>query len=333
MRAVATTGPGRLDVVDVSPPRVDMKVLVRLERAGICGTDLKILDGSTPVSYPRVLGHELVGTVALAAAEGKIPPGARVLVNPGINCGACYLCHRDRPHLCGHGGLLGRDLDGVFAEAIGVEERFLHPVPDQVTSDEAGLLQVLGTVVHSQQTVAVSPDTVAVVIGLGVSGMLHTQLLAERGVGHLIGVTRSPWKLELAGRLGADRVATPEEATDVVAEVSKGRGADLVIEAVGTETTLAQSIDLVGPGGDVIVYGTITAKGEGLSYYQLYFKELTLHNPRAARPRDYDEAIRLAAAGRIHLAPLVTARYPLEDAGSAFAAAKSGNHLKVLLTP
>ena len=333
MRAVATTGPGRLDVVDVSPPRVDMKVLVRLERAGICGTDLKILDGSTPVRYPRVLGHELVGTVALAAAEGKIPPGARVLVNPGISCGRCYLCHRDRPHLCGNGGLLGRDLDGVFAEAIGVEERFLHAVPDQVTSDEAGLLQVLGTVVHSQQTVAVSPETVAVVVGLGVSGMLHVQLLSERGVGCVIGVTRSPWKLELAKSLGADLVATPDEAADIVAQASNGRGADLVIESVGTEATVIQSIDLAGSGGDVIVYGTVTDEGTAMPYYQLYFKELTLHNPRAARPRDYDEAIRLAAAGRIQLAPLVTARYPLEEAGAAFAAAKSGKHLKVLLTP
>ena len=332
MRAVVTTGPGRLKIVDVAPPRVGM-VLVRLERAGICGTDLKILDGSTPVSYPRVLGHELVGTVAVAAPDGKISPGARVLVNPGINCGTCYLCHRDRPHLCGHGGLLGRDLDGVFAEAIGVEERFLHAVPDQVTSDEAGLLQVLGTVVHSQQTVAVSPETVAVVVGLGVSGMLHVQLLSERGVGCVIGVTRSPWKLELAKSLGADLVATPDEAADIVAQASNGRGADLVIESVGTEATVIQSIDLAGSGGDVIVYGTVTDEGTAMPYYQLYFKELTLHNPRAARPRDYDEAIRLAAAGRIHLAPLVTARYPLEEAGAAFAAAKSGKHLKVLLTP
>lgn len=333
MRAAATTGPGRLEVVDVSVSRVVTEVVVRLERAGICGTDLKILDGATPVSYPRVLGHELVGTVAQAPPEAKVSLGARVLVNPGINCGDCYLCHRDRPHLCGHGGLLGRDLDGVFAEAIALEERFLHPVPDQVATDEAGLLQVLGTVVHSQQTVAVSSDTVAVVIGLGVSGMLHTQMLSNRGAGIVIGVSRSPWKLELAKSLGADLVANPDEAVDVVARSSSGRGADLVIESVGKGETVVQSIDLAGPGGDVIIYGTVTGGGTEMPYYQLYFKELTLHNPRAARPRDYDEAIRLAAAGRIRLAPLITARYPLEEAAAAFAAARTGDHLKVLLTP
>lgn len=320
-------------MVDRFPPRLDTGVLVELERAGICGTDLKILDGSTPVGYPRVLGHELVGTVAQAPPEADVSPGARVLVNPGINCADCYLCHRGRPHLCGRGGLLGRDLDGVFAEAIGLEERFLHPVPDRIPPDEAGLLQVLGTVVHSQHPVQVSSETVAVVIGLGVSGMLHTQLLSERGAGCVIGVTRSPWKLELAKSLGADLVATPDEAAGVVARASSGRGADLVIESVGTEETVVQSIDLAEPGGDVIIYGTVTGGGAEMPYYQLYFKELTLHNPRAALPKDYDEAIRLAAEGRINLGPLVTGRYPLEEAGAAFAAARGGDHLKVLLTP
>ena len=310
-----------------------MGVVVQLERAGICGTDLKILDGATPVGYPRVLGHELVGTVRAQTGERRLPVGTRVLVNPGISCGRCYLCHGDRPHLCGHGGLLGRDLDGVFTEAIGLEERFLHPVPDRIPPDEAGLLQVLGTVVHSQQRVPVSSDTVAVVIGLGVSGMLHTQLLSERGAGCVIGITRTPWKLELARRLGADLVGTPDEATRIVAGASSGRGADLVIESVGTEETVVQSIDLAGPGGDVIIYGTVTGGGTEMPYYQLYFKELTLHNPRAALPRDYDEAIRLAAEGRIHLASLVTGRYPLTEAGAAFAAARTGDHLKVLLIP
>jgi len=225
------------------------------------------------------------------------------------------------------------DEASTTAEAIGLEDRYLHPVPDQIPPDEAGLLQVLGTVVHSQQPVPVSSDTVAVVIGLGVSGMLHTQLLSDRGAGLVIGVSRSPWKLELAKGLGADLVATPDEASDVVARASSGRGADLVIESVGKEETVVQSIDLAMPGGDVIIYGTVTGGGTEMPYYQLYFKELTLHNPRAALPRDYDEGIRLAAEGRIRLAPLVTGRYPLEEAGAAFAAARSGDHLKVLLTP
>ena len=319
--------------MELPTPRAGRRALVGLERAGICGTDLKILDGSTPVDYPRVLGHELVGRVLASAGGGGVPAGSRVLVNPGMNCGKCHLCERDRSHLCRGGGLLGRDFDGVFAESLAVDDRYLLPVPDRIAPDDAGVLQVLGTVFHAQQTVEVSPDTVAVVIGLGVSGLLHLQLLRRRGVSSVIGITRSRWKLELARELGASSVATPEEAAQVVAEVSEGRGADLVVEAVGKEATVVQAIELCGSGGDVIVYGTVTEAGSRMPYYQLYFKEITLHNPRAARPRDYQAAIDLAAEGSIKLAALVTARYPLEEAEAAFAAARRSRHLKVLLTP
>ena len=319
--------------MDVPHESEEGRVAVRLARAGICGTDLKILDGAMPTRYPRVLGHEVIGTVTRAPAGGRIVPGTRVLVNPSVNCDACYLCENDQTHLCRRGGLLGRDFDGVFAETIGVPERFLHAVPEGIALDDTGLLQVLGTVVHSQRSVPVSSETLAVVVGLGVSGLLHLQLLNARGAGRVIGVTRSRRKLDLAGSLGAHAVATPEEAAGVVTEISEGRGADLVVEAVGTEATVLQAIELSGYGGHVVVYGTVTGGMGKLPFYQLYLKELSLHFPRAARPADYDTAIGLAEQDRIELAPLVTARFPLDQAAAAFAAARSGTHLKVLLTP
>ena len=332
MRAVVTTGPGTLDTVDV-PCRIEEgTVAVRLERAGICGTDLKILDGAMPTRYPRILGHEVVGTVTRNPPGARVLPGTRVLVNPSVNCGACYLCENGQTHLCRHGGLLGRDFDGVFAETIRVPERFLHAVPDDIALDDTGLLQVLGTVVHSQQSVPVSSETLAVVVGLGVSGLLHLQLLSARGAGRVIGVTRSRRKLYLAESLGAHAVATPDEAVAVVTEISDGRGADLVVEAVGTEATVLQAVELCGYGGHVVVYGTVTGGRGKLPFYQLYLKELTMHFPRAARPADYDTAIGLAEQRRIDLAPLITARFPLDRAAAAFAAARSGDHLKVLLT-
>lgn len=332
MKAVVTTGPGALDAANISSRSEKGTVAVRLERAGICGTDLKILDGAIPIHYPRILGHEVVGTVTRTPPGAQISSGTRVLVNPSLNCDACYLCESDRAHLCFRGGLLGRDSDGVFAETIGVPERFLHAVPEEIGLDDAGLLQVLGTVVHSQQSVPVSSETLAVVIGLGVSGLLHLQLLNERGAGRVIGVTRSRRKLDLARSLGAHAVATPDEAVTVVNEISEGRGADLVVEAVGTEATVLQAIELCGYSGHVVVYGTVTGGMGKLPFYQLYLKELTLRFPRAARAADYNTAIGLAEQGRIELAPLITARFPLEQAAAAFAAARSGNHLKVLLT-
>ncbi len=330
MRAVVTIGPGVLELGEVEVARRSDTARLRLDRAGICGTDLKILEGATGIDYPRVLGHEMVATVVDSSRGGRIPCGARVLVNPGIHCGDCYLCQRDRPHLCRRGGLLGRDLDGVFAHSVDLPERFLHLIPDGIGTDEAGLLQVLGTVVHAQRHVSMPRGDLAVVIGLGVSGLLHLQLLGRSG-DRVIGISRSPWKLALARELGAYATALPEEAASLVEEASGGRGADLVVEAVGKVATVSQAIELCGWGGEVIVYGTVTDAGT-IPFYQLYFKEITLHSPRAARPSDYDAAIALAAAGQVELGRLVTARYPLHQAAKAFEAAGTGEQLKVLLT-
>ncbi len=329
VRAVVTTGPGSVEVRDMpAPPRSD-RAVVRVDQAGICGTDLKILAGSIPVEYPRVMGHEMVGEVVHGAPGGDIPAGSRVLINPATFCGRCDLCRRDLRHLCAAGGLLGRDVDGVFSEEIEIDEVFLHVIPAAVSRDAAAVLQVLATVVHAQRTVSVFPDETAAVIGLGVAGQLHAQLLASRGA-NVIGVTRSRWKRELAAGLGAGRTTTPDEAAEIVAEATGGRGADLVVESVGTEATLARAIELAAPAGHVLAFGTVTDGTGELPYYQLYFKELTVHSPRAAGPADYDAAIALTAGGRLHLEPLVTARFRLDDAAAAFAAV-GGDNLKVVL--
>lgn len=225
---------------------------------------------------------------------------------------------------------MGREVDGVFAEYVAVPERALLRVPDSISDVASGVLQVLGTCVHAQRAVSVFPGQVVAVIGLGVAGQLMVQLLRERGV-TVVGITRSEWKLELAQRHGAAAVATPDRAEEVVAELTDGRGADLVVEAVGTEATLAQAIELVGIGGEVLVFGTLTGGTHGLPYYQLYFKELTIYNPRAALLDDYATGIDLAAAGRLELEPIVTHQLTLDDAEESFALVHDPASLKVLM--
>jgi len=141
----------------------------------------------------------------LAVQDGA---GTRVLIDPVISCGICYRCRRDLAHLCGNGALQGRDVDGGFAEFAAVDESCLHEIPDSVSADEAALLQVLSTCVHAQSVLpgpAGPAGDSAVVIGLGVAGLLHIQLLRARGVSPVIAVTGSAWKRELALRSGASR--------------------------------------------------------------------------------------------------------------------------------
>lgn len=330
MRAVQVTSPATVTVDDVAEPSRPDEVLVRSGTVGICGTDVKILKGAIPVDYPRIMGHEMVGEVVSAPSGSSLSPGDRVLVDPAASCGVCDLCRRGRTQLCRRAGLLGREMDGVFAELVSLPERQLLPVPAGISPKAAGLLQVLGTCVHAQQAVQVFPGQTAAVIGLGVAGQLMVQLLRERGVS-VVGVTRSEWKRDLAASQGAVATAAPDEAEQVLGDLTSGRGPDLVVECAGTERTLALSIELAGIGGEVVVFGTLTGGGEGLPYYDLYFKELTVFNPRAALPGDYAVGIALTAAGRLDLEPIVTHELTLDDAAEAFHIVSDPSSLKVLM--
>ncbi|MGH8867470.1 MAG: zinc-dependent alcohol dehydrogenase [Actinomycetes bacterium] len=323
--------PGVVAVRDVPEPAADDRAVVGVHRAGICGTDVKILHGGIPTQLPRVLGHELVGTVVRAGPSGSPPEGSRVLVDPSRACGTCRLCLADRGHLCTKGSLLGRDVDGGFAEYVAVEERQLHVLPDAVAREEAPVLQVLGTCVHAQTLVDVFPGQTAVVVGLGVSGLLHAQLLGARGV-TVVGVGRTPAKLELARTLGIDAAVTPDEAGACVDDLTQGAGADLVVESVGSLAALRQGISLAGVGATVLAYGTITERSGEFPYYELYYKELDIRASRAARPRDYARAIALTARGVVRLAPLVTSVYSLGDAAAALEACGGARgELKIMI--
>ncbi len=283
----------------------------------MCGTDASILEGKIDVAYPRIMGHEAVGVVETPGQMGLFPKGTRVIVDPGVACGYCELCRADRANLCLNGGLLGRDFDGVFSEFVAVGETLLHPLPETVGVADAPLLQVLGTVVHAQSQFRVFPGDTAVVIGLGVTGFLHLQLLKARGVTSIVAITRSEWKREMGLSWGATAIVGPEAAREAVAEASQGIGPAVVVECAGLESTLSQAIELAGYGGTVSAFGTLTRRGSGLPYYELYHKELTLLNPRAALPRDYARAVQLVANGSIELTSLVTHRLPFEDAAGA----------------
>lgn len=330
MRAARVVAPGALEMAQVPEPDPSGQIMVRARRVGICGTDVKILSGKIPVDYPRILGHELVGEVVSAPTNTPFSTGDRVLVDPAVACGWCAMCLAGRPQLCLNGGLLGREVDGVFTEYSVVPVGRLVAVPDGVGDDAAGLLQVLGTCVHAVKALRTFPGQVAAVIGLGVSGQLISQLLTLRGV-RVVGITRSEWKRDLAARAGAVATAAPDEAGEVLAGLTSGLGPAIVVEAVGTEATLATAISVAATGAEIVVFGTLTEGGSGLPYYDLYHKELTLHNPRAALIGDYADGVRLAASGVLELAGIVTHVLDLDDAARAFDLVHDVSSLKVVM--
>lgn len=317
LQAVLLTAPEHLELRELAEPvPSDGEAAVRIRAVGICGTDQSIFRGKIPVAYPRILGHEMVGEVMFA--DNASEPGSRVVVDPNVFCGRCARCLEGRANLCSAGWLLGRDRDGALREVVAVPATNLYPIPDTIDDDVAPLVQVLTTCIHGQRLTEIFPGDRVVVIGLGVTGLLHVQLARLRGAGLVVGVTRSAAKLRLAEAFGAD-VTVPADDRSALERVLKvtGGGGDVVIEAAGTVATLGTAVRVARPGGRVLAYGTIAETAGEFPFYELYYKELVVSSPRAAEPGDFPVAIDAVASGRVQLGRLVSRRANLRTAGEA----------------
>jgi 2-desacetyl-2-hydroxyethyl bacteriochlorophyllide A dehydrogenase len=334
MKAMVLTGPGELVLDEVAKPGGSAnQVLVRVTHSGICGTDYKIFNGSIPVRYPRIMGHEMVGEVA-DPGDSTFKAGERVIIDPELYCGNCFHCRIGQTHLCPNGQLLGRDANGGFAEFLAAPKSQVFRLPDSIDRNAAPMIQVLTTCLHAQRRIDIFPGEYVVVLGLGVTGQLHVQLAKARGAA-VIGVTRSADKRALAETLGADMTFPGnEDAVKNVREATEGRGADVIIETTGVVGQLASAINMVRSGGRVLMFGIITAKEGALPFYDLYFKELSLINARVAKSEDYPGAIGLVERGLVRLEPLISDVMPLADLKAAIGMLGSdggGQRMKIVL--
>lgn len=324
MRVAVVLKPRQLEITEraiAQPGRGE--VMIRVAATAVCHTDLDIYTGRHPgVRYPVVMGHEATGVVeAVGPGVKRVRPGQRVIVDPIIACGACDSCARGRGNLCRNAGLLGRELDGSLAERLLLPARYVYPLPSQLGLEVATLIETLATVRHAQERAGISSGDAVVVLGQGATGLLHTQLAGLSGAAPVIAVSRSAWKLDLARRMKAHHVVNGGQQ-DVVAEVmrlTEGRGADLVIDAAGSPDLIRPALEMLRPGGKLLLYGISHAAVEGFTTFPLYYKELTLYGSRALTPGDFEPSIRLVASGAIDLEGFVTARYPFSRVAEAFA--------------
>jgi L-iditol 2-dehydrogenase len=327
MKAMLLRAPCDLALDDVALPPVPAgNVLVRITHSGLCGTDLKIYKGAIPARYPLIMGHEMVGEV--------VGSSERVIIDPVLYCGTCFHCRIGQTNLCPAGGLIGRETNGGFAEYAVVPATQIFRLPDSVDSTCAPLLQVATTCLHAQRLAQLSQGESVAVIGLGVSGQLHVQLAKARGAGKVIGISRSRFKNDLAKQMGADVVIeSSPSAVATVLDETDGRGVDVAIECTGVMTSIADAIRMVRFGGRILLFGISNATSGALPFYDLYFKELTLINTRAATAQDFPVMIDLVDRGAVRLEPLVTHRMALEELRTALGVVEDGaeRRLKIIL--
>lgn len=335
MKAMVLRAASELVLDEVAPPKPSLdQVLVRVTNSGVCGTDLKIYNGSIRVHHPLIMGHEMIGEVVEGYDGDQIRRGDRVIVDPSLSCGACFNCRAGQSNLCPNGTLLGRDANGGFADYVAASRGNVFLLPDTVDNRTAPLIQVLTTCFHAHRLINILPGESVVVLGLGVTGQTHVQLAKARGASPVIGITRSTWKCELAEQLGADITfpAGPGSRASVL-QATNGRGADVIIESTGAVAAIADAISMARLGARLLLFGITTATEAAWPLYQLYFKELTLINSRAAKGEDFPPAIDLVRRGVVQLNPLVTHVVPLAELGRAIGMLESDaeRSMKIIL--
>lgn len=323
MKAAVLVEPHRLEVRDVPLPAIGpLDALIKVERCGICGTDMHMFNGHYAADLlPIIPGHEFAGTIATVGTEvDHLQPGMPVVADINIGCGNCFYCRRNEILNCAEVRQIGISRDGAFAEYVAVPARLVIPASRDVAFDLLALVEPVACVVRAARKADVRFGQSVVVIGAGPIGNLHVQMMRLVGAAPIVVVEPSPQRAAMARQAGADVVVTdPAAAREAVLGMTGGRGADVVIESVGLPRLYEQALALIRPGGHVAAFGI--AGGSDvlpLPLLDTVLREYSIKGSVAGMGEDMHEALTLLTHGRFKLEAFRGASYPLDSIQQAF---------------
>ncbi len=329
MRALVFEDVRRVALATVPEPRLEEPgdVVVAVELAGLCGSDLHVWHGrERGLDAGTVMGHEYVGRVIEAgSAVRRLRPGQRVAGPFSTSCGDCYYCRRQLPARCARGQLFGwvadgRGLHGAQAERLRVPlaDSTLEPVPDGC-SPEAALFagDVLATGFFGVELAGVTAGDVVAVVGCGPVGLCAVVAATAGGAARVLAIDRVAERLALAARFGGEPVEL-DGAAQAVAEATEGRGVDAVLECVGSTAATRLAVDLSRPGATVAALGVHTEERFAFAPGEAYDRNLTYAAGRCPARRFLAPLLRGLAEGRWDPTPIVSHRLPLADGPEAY---------------
>jgi 2-desacetyl-2-hydroxyethyl bacteriochlorophyllide A dehydrogenase len=332
MKAAILHGPRDLRIENTRDPRPEPgEVVVRMTAAGLCGTDYEIWSGARPVTYPRVMGHELVGRVEATGPDvTRVGPGDRVVVEPNYSCGHCALCREGNRNLCLSRITIGINADGGFAELVRVPASCCWRAGPGASTDALLLAEPLAVVVRAVARGEPKPGETAAIVGAGTLGLLALQVLRTRGA-RVIVTSRSRRRFALASELGAEATHATVDGplADTARRFSGREGVDLVVETAGTAEAVTHALELVRPGGRIVLTG-LPHEPTSVSFFSVVRREVTLTGSMIYQD-EFPEALRLVDSGAVRTAPLITHRFGLDRIGEAFAAHMDPSSIKVAL--
>lgn len=314
MKQAIMTAPGQIEICDaaVPVPRAG-QVLLKIQRIGVCGSDVHVYHGKHPYTrYPVVQGHEFSATVAaVGEAVSGLPVGAKVTAMPQLVCGECAPCRRGDYHICDNLKVQGFQAPGCAQEFWVTEADKILRLPDDFSFEQGALVEPVAVAVHAVGRVPVAGTRVAV-LGAGPIGNLVGQVARAEGA-ETLSVDISEYRLEVARACGL--AATSNARQETLAEAGERvfgpHGFDVAFECVGVEATIGAAIATLQKGGTLVVVGVFGEKPR-VDLGLVQDRELTLRGTLMYRREDYERAIELMARGDVQTAPLISRHFPLE---------------------
>jgi L-iditol 2-dehydrogenase len=317
--------PGHLTMRESAPaaPLQDSEVRVKIIYGGICGSDIRVLQGTLPYArYPCCPGHEILGSVIEADQSAPFETGDRVISYPNTFCGICEFCFQGKTNICASKQTFGVTINGLFGEEVVINAKYLVPVPADLSSERAILTEPLAVNVHALKKTRIVKGTTAVVVGCGTEGLLSTALLYHLGADITV-IDINPDKMERAkSAYTTIKKLHPSEVNEQQFEV--------VIEAAGVKESIEQAFTLVKPGGTLITLG-ITDQAVKFPALQVTRSEMTIFGSIIYTKEDFEDAFRYLEHPQFDISPVISKILPFKEYEQAFADASSGNYTKIIL--
>jgi len=345
MRALVkyAEGKGKIEVRDVEMPKISQpdEVMVKVSACGVCGTDLHILNDEFKSYPPVTMGHEFSGTIAEVGHDvTKWHIGDRVVCEPftGV-CFRCETCRRGWIHICEHKRSPGWGINGAFTDYVVVPDLFLHRIPDKVDDITAALCEPLAIVTHEVlERGEIGPQDFVAVIGAGPIGILAAFAAKENGANKVAAIDQSSGvhlRLPTAQKLGADYVfnVDEEDVAKSILELTGGKGADLVVEASGSQGGIELAAKIVKKLGTITAVGIPSQERVEVRWGDLIKKAATIRFNLSSSYTAWDRALSMMANTKRDLAQAISHRSSIEDWERVFEDLIMGKGVKAVFIP
>ncbi len=322
MKAAILKKPFELAIEEVPTPAPNPdELLIQVKASAVCGSDIKAYEGKHPlIRSPIVLGHEFSGVIVEKGSQvDGFKVGGRVVVEPSFVCGQCFFCQRMEYSLCENLRQLGHQLPGSFAEYTVAKARFTYLLPNGTPFERAALAQPLAISLHALERAGLRKGQTVAILGMGAIGLLLLQVALRKGA-RVIASDLVDFKLQKAKALGAHQVvngASPEIVNEIKAQ-TRGRGADLVIEAAGSSVTIRQAFSMVRTGGTILLLGITGHEKEEVPLEKVTLGELNVMGTMRYAMGDFPNAIEMIHQNAIDLDTLILRRFVLPEIPEVF---------------